>query len=239
MNNRLVYLAAVLAAFHSTGSAQTPTPIPPPHAPFVAAPRPGTSWRISVKVKNQAPSGSSKRSAATPPRTPSSIYTRCGSEANCVVVSWSDGTQSTAYIVGNKCLRKNPDGSIASSPAQDQDYALPVYTRGYQGTAWVDLSGYKQVEALGILQTYRYLGHFEVEIVPGPNLQVELEAWIDVNTGVPVRIATGNFEYNFSPVTETTDPFVLPPEFKAFAGQVGKEENALEMMRRAAQAQGR
>ena len=237
MSKHPLCLAAVVVVFPSVGFAQTATPAPTPHAPYVATPRAGTSWQITVRLTSPAKHGpAEKKSAARPARIPTCIVAHRGANLTEIEVTWSDGTKTNGYVQGDRFIQKAATGTISASAVEDQEYALPIFTRGYQGTAWVNLSGYKQVEAVGKKQAYKYAGHFETEVAGDTPVQEELDAWIGVEDGVPLRVVMGPLVYTFGPVVEENEPVELPPDLKAFLENVSKQEDAQESMRKASQA---
>ena len=214
MNSHFLCLGATVALLPLAGFAQEATPIPPPHAPYVAAPRPGTSWQIEVQHTNvPKPTGTAKKTT-TPQHLPVSINYHCGVGLTYVVVTWSDGTKTDGYVQDGHLVQKSSSGKILMLAAEDEEYSLPIFTKGYPGTAWVDMSGYKQVEVVGKKPAYKYVGHYNVELLGGPPLVLELDAWISVDDGVPLRVALGPLVYTFGPVTPSNDPVELPPEFR-------------------------
>jgi hypothetical protein len=235
MNSFLFGIATLVAVVSASALAQDATPVPPPHAPYVSAPKPGTTWEITVQHTNVQPQGAADKKGGLPPRLPVGISSHCGKNATYIVVTWSDGSKTDGYVQGSHLIEKSPTGKIFALPTEDQAYALPVFTHGYQGTAWVDLSGYKQVEPVGKKKAYRYLGHYDVEMVGGPPLVLELDAWIDVDSGLPLRVSIGPLIYTFGPVTETNEAVVLPPDFEAYMANMNRAESAQEVMRRNAQ----
>jgi hypothetical protein len=154
-----------------------------------------------------------------------------------IVLTWSDGTKTEGYVFGDRLLERNAEtGTISSQQVQDKDPVFPVFTKAYPGVSWISAANYKGPQSVGKQECDYYADSTRSAAPPDLGAPPEkLEAWISRRERVPLRIKLGDVTYDYGPIEEAASEIELPTDVAAFAKEVNKEANALEIMRRAQQ----
>jgi hypothetical protein len=222
--NILYSLTFAIALTSATGA------VPPPEAPYVATPRPGTGWDIQVGYENAT--------NATPAsgRQLLNIHCHCGKSATHIVAKWSDGTTNEAYVIGKRFVQKNPQtGAFITLPVQDADLEFPVFTSGYQATAWLSAENYQGVDSRAKTSCYKFqkiASKKSAAATDNNSAEEGVAAWISVKDKTPVFVQVRQTRYEFSAIQPAENDVELPAEYAAFLEKIRKEEAALEFLHR-------
>lgn len=233
MNSISLSVLMVLGLLGQLGYSQEPVPTPPWVAPVQA----GTQWEISVHYADsdsaKTDGGSSTVKMPAKDRRPVAISCRRGTDLTQVVVKWSDGTNTEGYVVGDSVLRRKSESKrLFVVPAQDEDYACPLYVSGFIGTAWLSMEFYKGVERVEKEKCFKFV--HPPYIPPNPETEAgypELTAWVRVSDKAPVRVKIGDAIYDFSSVQPVTEPVAMPSDMRQAFERLLKEQRSLELLK--------
>lgn len=221
MSKRRAWLASLfLLTWPICAAAEQSGKIPPPTAPLVAQPLPGTSCTITVEDP-------------TAFRKLTGIEYLWGKGATKIVATWSGGTSTEGYIIGGQLLQKLSSGRVSVTTEQSANLTAPVFVQGYPGSAWPELADYKGVERIAEQDCYKFQRAAAVVLIDGVEVGVpELSAWVRVSDKVPVRMSFGNVVYEFSPIQAGPSAIDIPTEYRSVAEKAAKERAALNFLQK-------
>ncbi|MEJ0000619.1 MAG: hypothetical protein WDO13_16530 [Verrucomicrobiota bacterium] len=243
--NRSLWAVPLLGIILSLpASGQPAGNIPPPQAPFVAAPAAQSLWEIRINYPEDSapktppapgtpmPAGAAK--APLPPNRPVRIQCRRGADCTRIITTYANGAVYERYVVGTNVLTRNAaSGAVTVASAEDALYAMPVFTSGYQGTAWVAADLYQGPDLINKERCYRF---FRPEIVPDLTRDIvgcpALTAWIRVSNHTPAQVQIGDALYSYSAIVPDPSPIELPGDMHAAATRVRDEQGALDLLQK-------
>jgi hypothetical protein len=210
--------------------------IPLPQPPFVTAPPKGTSWELLAQRTTTSATAESSKGAreATPNANRlEAIHYQFGSQITYISFIFTNGLRIDHYIKGNMDYTlylptKQTSAKIYSQPGD----ADPFICKGFPGVEWLSSASYVGLEGIGKVMCY----HFHLDaIIPGPSQSIdskmpELDAWIDSESKLPVRIKIDAAVFAFSPLKPAGLDIEIPAELKASMQGAEKELHALELM---------
>jgi len=230
MNSR--FIGICLLAMARIGFADLEPSLPPPNAPYVATPRPGSSWEIAVEYKKGRPNIGSADADVN--RRPTNIRAEKNGNISRVAVTWNNGTSLIGYVQRDIYIFKSQKTDhLVVVPAQERNLAEPIFVGGYQATAWIGKSDYVGSERFGTDECYKYHRDYSARMIGGDMTIVpEMNAWIRAYDKAPLCVQVGElfFRYRYgrdaAPLTE------IPTEVKQKLDQIQIEQNALDMVRK-------
>ena len=175
-------------------SDSSPAPEPVPVPPWVAAPPEDSQWRITVK-----PTKDNAAKAANPgekkERQLQEVLCQKVDKIKRDVQYFSDGTTDEyLYVDGKELMPLRPGskeimvstGGDGGSP--DMNMRInPVSSKGFAGVAWIKEGDYRDTVQYLTVKCFHYVRDAE-----------SWEAWVDVDTKMPVAFKTKDALYVYS-----------------------------------------
>lgn len=215
------YPAIFIMAFCTSALAQDPEPTPPPLP--VPLPKSGY-WLVRTQQREAGPVGQKAPGANSGPEAALAVdiltrYDRSGDSLRVRTYS-GDKIVSDSWLFQDGRNMVYPTNGILVVGQIDELSPEAALLKGvYPELSWMTLQDYKGI----VKQDGRKRHHYAAQKAPGadqrpvlpgdsPTDPVEHEAWIDVETGRPVRSRTATFlrSYEFP---EGAADSKLPPEF--------------------------
>jgi hypothetical protein len=228
MNSRLIGIC--LFSLACAGFAHPEQSVPPPNAPYVATPSPGSSWEIAVECKK--PHSDDASSEASPNRRPAAIRAAKNGNVSRVTAIWNDGTTTVGYVQGDNYVFKSPQtGRVIVLAAQENNLFEPIFVSGYQATGWIKKNDYKGIEKVGPDECYKYHRDYWARVIDGDRIiSPEMNAWIRVQDGVPLCIQVGELLFRYRYAKDLPPLVEIPTEIKQKLDQIQAEQNAVKMV---------
>ena len=192
--------------------AQAADEIPPPKPPFVKAVPENAQWTVTADFKAE-PKPS--------PDAPKHHDWRCAEVQTTKVgkvkrdlITTRDGLKQEHWFVDGMLYWTNAQGEVSvtdmrAAEASDPEEDSPSIPSGFPGVGWLKLENYAGVEVFEKQRCY----HFAKD---------GAEAWIDVETKLPVGYRRGKVLYRFTFAEVPSGPLAMPPAY----------QTALDTMRR-------
>jgi hypothetical protein len=201
MKPTLFALLACFAIFE--GAAKDLSDIPPPTPPFVAPVPENADWVLTVKYP--AKPAAAPDAPALPDLRVTEVHSMKTGDIKHDELTSADGKKRDNWYVGTLYLWAVPQGDVlaadlSGTPANPMD-SSPSVSNGFPGVGWVSLNNYDKV----VFWEKRPCYHYATE---------GLQAWVDVETLLPVAYIAGNATYVFKFNAPPTQPLVLPPSFQ-------------------------
>ncbi len=242
-----IVFAALGTTGHSVAQAPSPTPIPPPEPPFVAEPRPGTTYGITVKYEDapQASDGGTAQAQKPVPKTdrPVAVVVKLDAKSRQITVNHANGAVSEGYLFDSGFVIRstaNSEKTFVSAAAKGASALMEMFTKDFQGTQWIERAHYKGVEKLDGVDCYVFFRAAE----PMPTFQgdgpppgydplkyEDLKAFIRVADKTPALVQLGPASYHYSPVQPWNGTIALPDNFKSSAEEFTKQLAVIEALR--------
>lgn len=247
MSNRIPFFFAfiVLLAPAPVWTAENDTnPIPPPQAPFVAEPRPGTRWEIRVQYladsqkKAETAAATSAATPEVPPNRLMHVQYHRGSDTTKVTLSYSNQNKVDSYICGTQVFNRYDSTRIVTATStMDSDYVFPFICKGYPGVFWIAADNYVGIDTIEKEKLYHFRREARIpkEGEPPSAYAPEVDAWIRPGEKIPARFKVGTTLYVYSAIQPASTNVELPSELAELMQRVEKERHAAELMRKASQ----
>ena len=202
--------------------------VPPPTAPFVAAPVPGTQWSISLNYPKREGEG------AAPAGRLAGITGHYGENVTLVRQQRAEGKAQEGFVAGNKVLAVNSaTGRVMILPSDEGNWGSPFFIRGFPGMQWLSQATYRRVEEKNGVDCYTF--HQEARSFSDPSEGIshpDLTAWVRVKDKAPVAFRIGEIDYLYAPLTRGSVRVTLPDAVRRMAERLAAQQRALEAMRR-------
>lgn len=178
--------------------------IPPPTPPLVADVPNLADWTIEVAQVSGI--GAKGKTSSVRSSEISEVRSTKTGQIKRDAITYGDGTKRDHWFIGNLMLWKTDEGVIVANDlsamfVEDPTEASPSIPTGFPGTAWLKPAFFEKV----VLQEKRPCYHF---VGPG------VEAWIDVETKLPVAYKKGEIIYKYTFGTAPVEPLVLPEDYQ-------------------------
>ena len=175
--------------------------IPPPKPPFVAPVPANADWTVTLQYLAAPPAAGGK----TDGRMTEVHSTKVGNIKRDRI-SYTGKPPEEHWFANTLSLQTDAKGEVSvqdlgSMPASDNGDPNPSVAVGYPGVKWLAANCYDKVVTLEKHQYY----HFVRE---------KLEAWIDVETHLPLAYRTDNMVFRFKFNAPPDAPLVMPPEYQ-------------------------
>lgn len=213
--------------------------IPPPQPPFVTAPPKGACWELRAQATTTPATAETPKGAGDATPTASqleAIRYHVGSQVTYISFIFTNGQRVDHYINGKmNCVLYLPTKQTSMGGYSEPCYAAPFVCKGFPGVGWLTSASYVGLEGIGKAKCYHF---HRAAIVPTQDQPIEitmpaLDAWIDSESKLPMRIKIDTVVYTFSAL-QLADPNIeIPVELKAAMQRAEKELHALELMRQA------
>ena len=211
----LIALAALAAATVTQAQDAKNGPLPSP--PLVAPVPEYADWTVTIKYPPDPPQ---------PPHAPKrhdwrfvEVHSTKVGKLRRDLVTSRDGIKSEKWFVESMLLWTTPEGKVSVSessgaPAPDSADPNPSVVNGFPGVAWIGIEYYAGVVLFNEEQCFHY-----VHYVNG-----DTEAWINVESKLPVAYKNAGILYQFKFNPPPVEPLTLPPAYQ-------KALDALNQMR--------
>ncbi|HEY0256201.1 MAG TPA: hypothetical protein VGC39_02070 [Candidatus Methylacidiphilales bacterium] len=207
-------------------------PVPPPTAPFVATPRPGTHWEIRIEPKFDAPGGGATAAPAPPSGHATTAVVDCwlDDHAGRAAVAYGGGAQAEGYWIARRLYLKVNGGVYAAGVNDEDDLATSAMNLSkFAGTPWITLANYQGVELIDKIPCYKF---HRAAVSDSASPLPEITAWIAVADKMPIQIRRGNTLGQYSAITEWKGAIDLPEDVRKKAEIVSREQQSSEMLNR-------
>lgn len=200
----LIVLGTLVAAFLTT-FVKAEESVPPPKPPLLApAPDPG-DWTLLIKN----PAEPAPESGAAPKADFRIVEVRSTVKDKLKrdVITYGTGKSDERWFLGDFLLWKGTNGEVIAHDMRDTGPGsvgggFPSVATGFPSLEWLSMLNYDKVVTLDKRPCYHFVSK-------------TMEAWIDVNTKLPVAAKYGDFLYQYTFNPAPSAPLVMPPEFQA------------------------
>jgi hypothetical protein len=184
--------------------AQNVQDIPPPKPPLVTAVPDKAEWTIKVEFPD-APK--------LPPDAPKprdwryvEVQTTKVGAVKRDLITTREGLKQERWFVDSMLFWTDPKGEVSVSDmraaeAADPDEDSPSVPSGFPGVGWLKLENYKDVVVFEKRLSYHYA-------------KDEADAWIDVETKLPLAYKRGKILYRYSFAPSPSASLVMPPAYQ-------------------------
>lgn len=183
--------------------AQDVKDVPPPKAPFVAPVPENADWVVTAK--NPPVTGTAPDGTPLPNKSITSVQSTKVGRFKRDRITTGDGAIEERWFVDMLLLCPTPKGDVAavdlsSIPPQVED-SNPSIPHGFPGVGWLKPEYYEGVVLLSKRPYYHYV-------------HGSTEAWVDVETKLPLAYKFGNFEFQFKFNAPPTGPLTMPDDYQ-------------------------
>ncbi|MEO7933409.1 MAG: hypothetical protein ABIT76_09655 [Chthoniobacterales bacterium] len=180
-------------------AAQSLEEIPPPAPPLVAPVPQKADWTVTVQLPPLLPpkDGTTTRQD----KRITKVHSNRTGKLRRDRVSAADGTTVENWYADTLLLWPSNDGEVAASDLSgiplDTEDPSPSVPRGFPGTGWIKLEYYDKVVLVEKRPYYHYV-------------HGNTEAWIDVETKLPLAYKFSNTPYRYTFNEPPVEPLILP-----------------------------
>lgn len=235
---------------------KAPAEIPPPSPPFVAAPPEPSKWSIAVTTAKGGSSGTPAPESQTTATHSNGLESFVVNSAGKNQEFWYFNNTSFTPA-DNDPSQIVPMAAPGAGPMPDGSLGPLTNGPGFPGLWWLDLNCYKDVVKYNGRTCYHYVlvpppeppkaqalkappatkvigGTVFTSEEEGPSAPrtkpLEAEAWIDVETKLPVAIRTGGLIYTYTFLSPPTSLLSLPPAMMTALSQQSARAQRLKQL---------
>ena len=212
---KIIFLLTAIIALAQTPLRAAESTDTPPTAPFVRPPPEQSAWKIKVTrssddEKTQSEKGGDKSRVVVGIES-----TRFG-ETKRDVVTYSNDSKEEIWYVGRNVLTPYPDGTRVGIRAIEEGGipVEPVSELGFPGLDWPSNDTYEGTVKKGGQQCRHYVKKGEGD---------RWEAWIGMESGLPVAAQFGNVIHTYTFTTAPTAPIPMPAMYVQALESVNKQ----------------
>ncbi len=225
---RLIFPGLVMLMVSVAGHLCAQQPEPPFEGPPIAqAPKPIS---YTITQTNAGEEAEKKRAEANPDKPkPADIWGHrivqwkivCSGTLTAVELTAKNGNTGAMWVVGGVEVVRAP-GMITyfinrSIPGFDA-YHLDFGRYGYPFTSWISLGNFDKKTSLQGKPALHFSGKIQEHTIDGAVVIVDVEAWIDFATRMPLYLKQGDNTYAFQYSPAPGSPLSLPGEAQAALG---------------------
>jgi len=202
-------LAGSLSILLTAGTswAQEAKKAEPPSMPLVAKVPETVEWTITPQYAEVTAAAPGATSAPVPRYRVTQVRTTKTGQLKRDQVTMGDGSVTEQWYSDAMFFSTSPDGEviideIAQILPLDVDSPSPQVATGFPGVKWLKLENFAGVDVVDKRPSY----HFAKEAI---------EAWIDVETRLPVMYRSGGVTYRFKFSQTSPPPLTVSDKYQA------------------------